>query len=323
MSRRSPARKSTADPAQLALLPDMRAHSVEWLSPAELSDHPANVELFSEQRLAEVSDLTLSLTTGFDEQRPIKAVQRADGSFVIIDGHRRRRAALHLKMDSVPVMLATFDNDDERERAEMITANLVRNHNYRTVGLGTSVRLIQMLHPRVVKRGRPGKKSGPPEASITETRREYYARLLGVSVKRYRMAQYVLTHGTKEERHELDYGPRSTTELYLAVHARQEGAEPARALSPVEVARLARDAARVVARLTFAAGDARLSEGTDLEAGVESLFNLARRESRQATAAGTTARGAVQLLRGLLTKPKRGALRRAEGAGSKRPPTTA
>jgi hypothetical protein len=50
----------------------------------------------------------MSVETGFDEGRPIKAVHRPDGSLVIIDGHWRKRAALRLGLPRVPVTIAAL-----------------------------------------------------------------------------------------------------------------------------------------------------------------------------------------------------------------------
>ena len=273
---------------------------VAWIDPNLLRDHPSNVELFGEHRLCVVDDLTVSLETGFDQNRPIKAVRRADGSAVIIDGHRRQRAALELGQERVPVLFSSFA-DEREECLEMLTANLVRNRKYRSVGLGTAVRLVQYLRPREVKRGRPRKEIKAQGARISpETRREYYARLLGVSAKKFRMADYVLKHGTKEEKAELDTGPRSTSALYAAVHARKERADLTPTVSPGELARMARDAARAAAQLLGAAGVRASVKAGELEAAVDSLLNYARLETGGEVDPGTTASEGVKLLRAVL-----------------------
>jgi hypothetical protein len=275
---------------------------VMWVDPNLLDDHPSNVELFGEQRLHALDDLIISLDTGFDPNRPIKAVRRPDGSAVMIDGHRRRRAALELGQERVPVLFSSFPDESE-ERLEMLTANLVRNRKYRSVGLGTAVRLVQLLRPREVKRGRPRKEIKARGARISpETRREYYARLLGISVKKFRMAEYVLKHGTKEEKDDLDRGSRSTSAVYAAVHARKEGADLTPTVSPGELARMARDAARAAARLLVAAHEGTAVKAGELEAAVDSLLNYARLETGGEVDPGTTASEGVKLLLTVLGK---------------------
>lgn len=273
---------------------------VTWIDPKLLRDHPANVELFGEHRLCAIDDLTLSMETGFDENRPIKAVRRSDRSVVMIDGHRRQRAAVELAIERVPVLFSTF-NDEKEERLEMLTANLVRNRKYSSVGLGTAVHLIQTLRPREIKRGRPRKENQAPGARISaEEKREYYARLLGISPKKFRMADYVLRHGTKEEKLELDTGPRSTSAIYREVHARVTGADMTPTVSPLEMARMARDAARAAAFLLRAVGEVGPLKTNDLEANIDSLLNQGRLEMGGKIDSGTTVSEAVNLLRAVL-----------------------
>lgn len=277
-------------------------HEVTWVAPNLLEDHPSNVELFGESRLHTLDDLLMSLETGFDPNRPIKAIHRPDGKAVMIDGHRRQRAALQLGQERVPVLFSSFA-DDKEERLEMLTANLVRNRKYRSVGVGTAVRLVQELRPRDVRRGRPSKENVAHGARISaEGRREYYARLLGISAKKFRMVDYVLRHGTKEERGELDTGPRSTSALYAAVHARKEGTDLTPTVSPGELARMARDAARAAAQLLVAAGEGAAIKTADLEAAVDSLLNHARLETGGEVDPGTTASEGVKLLLAVLGK---------------------
>ena len=271
-----------------------------WLDPKILEDHPANIELFGENRLNDVDDLIMSLETGFDENRPIKAVRRGDGSSVIIDGHRRQRAAIQLAQNPVPVIYAAFA-DEMEERLEMLTANLVRNRKYRSVGLGTAVDLVQLLHPREVRRGRPPKENQAPGAAISsDTKRDYYAGLLGISVKKFRMADYILRHGTKEEKLELDMGPRSTTAIYRDVHARVKGEDLTPMVDPKELARMAGGAVRAVVQLLKATDESVPFKSAEIEADIESLLNRARLETGGEVESGTTANEAIRLLRGNL-----------------------
>ena len=262
------------------------------------------MDLFGENRLHDVKDLIISLETGFDQNRPIKAVRRKGGRVVMIDGHRRQRAALRLELEHVPVIYSSFSDEGE-ERLEMLTANLVRNRKYRSVGLGTAVHLIQTLRPHEIKRGRPRKENKAQGARISsETKREYYARLLGISVKRFRMADYVLKHGTKEEKMELDTGPRSTSVIYSTVHARVTKANLTPTVTPIELAKMARDAARAASQLLSAAGEKVPINYDELEANIDSLLNQARLEAGGEADVGTTACGAVKLLRAVLDQVK-------------------
>jgi hypothetical protein len=273
---------------------------IVWIDPKLLQDHPANVELFGENRLCIIDDLTISLEIGFDQNRPIKAIRRPDGSTVMLDGHRRQRAALELGHERVPVLFASF-SDDKEERLEMLTANLVRNRKYRSVGLGTAVRLIQTIRPREIKRGRPSKENKARGTGISpEDKREYYARLLGISAKKFRMADYVLRHGTKEEKLELDTGPRSTSAIYGAVHARVTKADLTPAVTPNELAKMARDAARAAAYLLGTAGLEVPFKTNELEANIDSLLNYARLEAGAEADSGTTALEEIKLLRAVL-----------------------
>ncbi len=271
-------------------------NKVTWINPHHLEDHPSNTELFGQQRLLDIEDLVVSLQMGFDLNRPIKVMRRANGAIVMIDGHRRQRTALKLGLKQVPVIYAAF-SDEHEERVEMITANLVRNRKYRSVGVGTAVDLIQLLHPREVKRGRPGKENEVQQTRINaEPKRDYYAQLLDISVNKFRMADYVLRNGTKEEKMELDTGPRSTTAIYKAVHARVTGDDLTPTMTPSELVKLAQAAARNTARLMAAAGETVSLRADLIEAEIDSLANQARLEAGDEVPSGTTARAAVHLL---------------------------
>src|SRR5205085_12436634 len=129
------------------------------------------------------------------------------------------------------------------------------------------VRLIQLVNLRNVKRGRRAKKNQAHEASISkrgekadakathiigktdlvelegvESRRAYYAGLLRISEKTFRLVDYVLRHGNDHERRELDVGPRKLRAIYNAVRARVTGEEEGNGLDPRVVARTARAA---------------------------------------------------------------------------------
>jgi hypothetical protein len=207
---------------------------ITMADPKLLLDHPANVGLFGLQRLIEIADLVVSIQRGFDQSHPIKVKKLENGALEMIDGHRRQRAALELDLPLVPIELASFDSDEE-ERREMIEANLVRNHKFRSVGQCTAVRLIEQLQPRDVKRGRPPKKNQVETTEITEVngepsedsnadgdreRRKFYADLLGMKIHRFRIVDYINRHGTPEEQNEVDLKLRTPAAVYKVVHAR-------------------------------------------------------------------------------------------------------
>lgn len=118
---------------------------VVWVDPQLLLDHPLNAEYFGPERLIDIDDLVTSIGSGYDPDRPIKAVKREDCGLVIIDGHRRKRAALILNC-KVPITIQSLENASE-ELQEMVLCNLVRNRSYQSCGIGRAVRLIQLINP--------------------------------------------------------------------------------------------------------------------------------------------------------------------------------
>src|SRR5205085_4994367 len=164
--------------------------------------------------------------------------------------------------------------------------------------IGTAVRLIQMIKPRQVKRGRRAQKNQAPKASVSkkgeksdaeathtiertdpaelnrnESRRAYYAGLIGISEKRFRLVDYVLHHGTEDERRELDAGPRTLAAIHKAVRARVTGEVEGNGQDPRVVVRAAREALRAAISLFFLVGAEGCTE--EIELGIKSLMQLA------------------------------------------------
>src|SRR2546423_6463017 len=131
-------------PAKGAVTPK----KIAWLNPSVLSDHPLNSQLFGQERLSKVEYLVLALSSGYDAGRAIKCGQRPDGGLAIIDGHRRKRVA-EIVNCLVAVVVESFESEvDEVE--EMVFSNLVKNRSYNRCGIGTAVKLIQLVNPRHV-----------------------------------------------------------------------------------------------------------------------------------------------------------------------------
>ena len=303
---------------------ESKHRSIVWVSPELLVDHYLNNELFGAERSSDIDELAISMRAGYDVHRPIKAVKRADGTVVIIDGHRRKRAAIAIKI-KVPVIVQSFKSETE-EREEMILCNLVRNRSYKSFGIGTAVRLIQLLQPSSVKRGRPSKKNMAPRASISNnasrsksieqadyqeadegqedvnsglTRRAYYARLLGIKEKTFRMADYVLRNGTDDEKRELDTGPRKLTAVYNGVLSRRIG-EKRVADDPREIARAARVALRATKSLFVILNKLDQNSEEEIETDLKLLARLAKNEIAGTVSRNSTATRACELLRELL-----------------------
>lgn len=304
----------------------INSNTIRWVDAGLLADHPLNIKLFGQERLANVDDLVLAMGSGYDAGRAIKCVQRQDGSLTIIDGHRRKRAAEVLNCQAAVIVQSVESEADELE--EMILSNLVRNRSYNTCGIGTAVRLIQMVKPRNVKRGRPPKnqaqrasvskqgesvnvKAAHPITGIDqvksdgiESRRAYYASLLGISEKKFRLVDYVLAHGNSDEKRELDFGPRKLNAIYKAVRARVTGEEADNGQDARVIARTARGALRAAISLLSLLGAEGCSE--EIERGIKGLAPLAKSEAAGAKPKGATAAYAMKLYRKLLNISLRG-----------------
>jgi hypothetical protein len=319
----SQAQPEAKEAASFSVRRSVNLKAIEWVAPSLLSDHPLNVKLFGGERLLNVDDLVLAMSSGYDISRAIKCVRRPDGRLIIIDGHRRKRAAeiIHCR---VPVIVQHLESEAD-ELEEMIMSNLVRNRSYKTCGLGTAVRLIQMVKPRNVKRGRPPKKNQAPKARISkpskrvgakiiqttdaanrgelggiETRRAYYASLLGISEKRFRLVVYILEYGSDGEKREVDFGPRKLNVIYKAVRARITGEDEKNGQNPRVVARTARAALRATTSLFSLLGTEPSIE--EIELGMNSLASLAKAEFAGAKPKGATAAYVLELYRKLLTQ---------------------
>jgi hypothetical protein len=300
---------------------------IAWFDPALLSDHPLNAQLFGRERLSNVEDLVLAIGSGYDAGRAIKCVQQPDGNLTIIDGHRRKRAA-EIVNCQVAVIIESFKSEAD-EIEEMILSNLVKNRSYNRCGVGTAVRLIQLVNPRQVKRGRRTKKNQDHEASIskgdekgdakaslgiekndpveaegTEGRRAYYAHLLGISEKTFRLVDYVLRHGNDDERRELDVGPRKLRAIYNAVRARITGEEEGNGRDPRVVARAARAALRATTRLFSLMDTGDCTE--EVELSFKRLAQLAKSEVAGAKPEGSTTAYVLKLYRNLFKQALRG-----------------
>lgn len=141
-------------------------------------------------------------------------------------------------------------------------------------------------------------------ADAGDSRRAYYARLLGISEKRFRTVDYVLRHGTEEEKRELDFGPRTPAQLHKEVRARASGIEAQSIVGTSRIAQTAQTALRANKKFFTLIGRFDKGESEGLESSIESITAVARNEAKGTVPEGSTIRHSLNVFRKLFINRK-------------------
>lgn len=293
--------------------PKPRKLNVVWMNPNRLVENSQNRELFGGDRLQNVEDLLESIGDfGFDPARSISAVAGENENYTIVDGHRRRRAAVRLGLPAVPVLICKIEGEDQLRR-EMILANIVRNKRFSNIGMATSVRLIRELMPRSVKRGRPSKaeikfRREPnfrDEKKTNDPNEKHFAKLLEISPKMFKTLNYVVRKGTTEEIRDVDNGTHRPTTIQNLIRARlkkveseENAAPPSSSVKLMQIVACARRCARQIERFLTLVESCSFTQ-REVDAKLKQLNALAAQEAAGKASGGATALETVGFLQRL------------------------
>ncbi len=148
-------------------------------------------------------------TNGFDPVFPIVVWEEES---VVVDGHTRFTAAKNLGLDSVPVILKSFDNEDD---AILYSFHIQRNRrNMSDDDILKCLALLDGIH------------ESESEEQTRKEVNEARAKELGVSVQKVDKARKVMEHGDEEIQEGVKTGEKSINQAFNEVQEiRRESGE--------------------------------------------------------------------------------------------------
>ena len=151
---------------------------------------------------------------GFDPVFPIVVWEEES---VVVDGHTRFTAARNLGLDTVPVILKSFDNEDD---AILYSFHIQRNRrNMTDDDILKCLTVLDGIH------GSEDEKEGGLQQSRKEVN-EARAKELGVSAQKVDKARKVMEHGDEEIQERVKNGDKSINQAFNEVQeSRRESGE--------------------------------------------------------------------------------------------------
>lgn len=153
-------------------------------------------------------------TNGFDPVFPIVVWEEKS---IVVDGHTRFAAARDLGMETVPVVLKSFENEDD---AVLYSFHIQRNRrNMSDEDILKCLALLDSIHGSDEEGLQPSKKT---RKAVNEDR----ARELGISPNKVDKARKVLEHANEEIRDQVKTGGKSINQAFNEVQEiRRESGE--------------------------------------------------------------------------------------------------
>ncbi|HCY83514.1 MAG TPA: chromosome partitioning protein ParB [Desulfobacteraceae bacterium] len=153
-------------------------------------------------------------TNGFDPVFPI-VVWEEEG--IVVDGHTRFTAARELGLDTVPVVVKSFENEDD---AILYSFHIQRNR--RNMSDEDILKCLALLD-NMQDDGEEGEKTPKTTRKAVNEER---AKELGISAAKVDKARKVLEHGSEEIRESVQSGEKSINKAYNEMQeSRRESGE--------------------------------------------------------------------------------------------------
>ncbi len=155
---------------------------------------------------------------GFDETFPVIVWEEKN---IVVDGHTRFAAARDLKLDKIPVIFKTFENEDD---AILYCFHIQRNRrNLADEDILRCLEVLDNIAPPAGKKNVDLDRPAPPRKKEMDILR---AKELGTSVAKAEKARKLLEHGTEEIKKSVTSGKKSINQAYQEIQAqRRESGE--------------------------------------------------------------------------------------------------
>ena len=134
--------------------------------------------------------------TGYDKSQPIVVWENDENKYIIVDGHTRRKAALELGMDEIPVFIMQFDS---REDAHFYTHK--RQVERRNLSQKELMKAIE-LQPKKMARDGSGRAD------------EKLAQELGVSTSTITHANFVMKNASDDDKEDIKNEKKTINQVY-------------------------------------------------------------------------------------------------------------
>ena len=154
---------------------------------------------------------------GFDETFPVIVWEEKN---IVVDGHTRFAAAQALKLDKIPVIFKTFENEDD---AILYCFHIQRNRrNLADEDILRCLEVLDNIAPPSGKKNADSDRPAPRKKEMDILR----AKELGTSVAKAEKARKLLEHGTEDIKKSVTSGEKSINQAYQEVQAqRRESGE--------------------------------------------------------------------------------------------------
>lgn len=140
--------------------------------------------------------------TGFDNSKPLHIWDK-EGTYILIDGHHRREAALTCNLHDVPCYLHSFETVDEA--LEYALSEQTERRNLSDADLLKALKIVDELKVRGPTGGEKGKSAARS------------AELLGISISRVEKSRTVEKYATDEIKQKIEKGELSLNKAYQMV----------------------------------------------------------------------------------------------------------
>lgn len=146
--------------------------------------------------------ITRMRETGFDNSKPLHIWDK-DGTYILIDGHHRREAAITCDLHEVPCYLHSFESTDEA--LEYALSEQTERRNLSDADLLKALKVVDELKARGPTTGEKGKSAARS------------AQILGISTSRVEKTRTVEKYASQEIKAQIESGELTLNKAYQLV----------------------------------------------------------------------------------------------------------
>lgn len=151
--------------------------------------------------------ITRMRESGFDNSKPLH-IWNKDGTYILIDGHHRREAAITCDLHEVPCYLHSFESTDEA--LEYALSEQTERRNLSDADLLKALKVVDELKARGPATGEKGKSAARS------------AQILGISTSRVEKTRTVEKFASEEIKQQIESGELTLNKAYQMVRENQK-----------------------------------------------------------------------------------------------------